>query len=750
MRQLDVSAYQTAEKLVIQNRHKLVTGDRVRPMWTGDGAEFWYRRGRRFFRVDREERRPAFDHVRLAKGLADASGQDVDPEALPFTVIGLDAEAVEFAAFDGYWRCPLDTYRVEAAQPPAGAGFDEVASPDGRHALFIRDHNLWVRDLADGQERRLSSDGQEDYDYATGPDWWHYSVLIRKLGLPGMPPAAVWSPDGTRVLTHRTDQRGIRRVHLIDALPADGGPSRLYTQRFAYTGDEKVALAEVVVCDVTTGTVVRAEAEALPMSQISPVFQRWMWWAGDGSAYFVGYPRDQRSLSLNRLDPATGRVDTVLTETGTTRVELNQWAEGQAPMVEVLSGGDEVLWYSQRDGWGHLYLYDGRTGALKGQVTSGEWTVREILRIDEAARVVYFTASGLVAGDPYPRSVCRAGLDGSGTAVLTDDGLDHAVTVAPDGSCLVDSASTTEIPPVITLRDWTGRVLVELERADVSGLVGIGWSPPERFRVKAADGVTDVYGVLHKPHGFDPECSYPVIDHPYPGPQRNRVGGAFTEMPFAHEAEVMAALGFVVMALDGRGTPGRDKKFFDHSYGNVGDSADHVAALRELAKTRPWMDLDRVGVAGSSAGAHQAVRAMLDHPEFYKVGISTCGNQDLESYHVGYSEIYQGALGEADYARVNNVTRAERLRGKLLLIHGGMDTNIMPDHTLRLAERLIMLDKDFEMLIVPGAEHLFLGYHHHTYRREWDFLVRHLMGAEPPAYRIAPLPFDPELLSDWF
>src|SRR6185312_16518324 len=268
----------------------------------------------------------------------------------------------------------------------------------------------------------------------------------------------------------------------------------------------------------------------------------------------------------------------------------------EPPIVRVL--GDEVLWYSQRDGWGHLYRYDLRTGALLGQVTSGQWAVRQMLRVDGAARVVYFTASGLVEEDPYRRTVCRVGLDGSGFTKVTDDGLDHVVTMPDNQEYFIDSASTVDTPPVTTVRDWTGRVLVELEHADITKLTAVGWTPPERFRVKAADGETDIYGVLYRPRGFDPGQRYPVVDNMYPGPNVTRVSPGFDPGGMGIDAEPIAALGFVVVALDGRGTPGRDKAFHDASYGHLGDAgalADHVAALQQLARSRPWMDLDRIG-----------------------------------------------------------------------------------------------------------------------------------------------------------
>ncbi|WP_219825931.1 alpha/beta hydrolase family protein [Nonomuraea typhae] len=300
--------------------------------------------------------------------------------------------------------------------------------------------------------------------------------------------------------------------------------------------------------------------------------------------------------------------------------------------------------------------------------------MREILHVDEAERVVYFVATGLVAEDPYRRSLCRAALDGSGFARITGDDLDHEVTVSANREYVIDSASTTSLPPVISVRGWDGAVRVELERADISRLLATGWSAPERFRVKAADGVTDVYGIVYKPHGFDPRRTYPVIDRPYPGPHANRVSPAFDSGILGHEAEPI-------------------------------------------------------------------------FPDVYKVGVAEAGNHDNRFYHAGWGEAYDGP----DYVRSSNVEAADRIRGKLLLIHGGSDDNVHPHLTLRLAERLIALDKDVDMFIIPGAEHAFVGYEHQVSRRRWDYLVRNLLGVEPPEdYRIAPTAIDGEMPAELF
>lgn len=701
--------YQAAERLLRRPAcpGELVVGDKVTPHWIDGGARFWY--------------------------------------AVP------DGVGTRFVVVDpaAGTREPVSDQPSESTPPGNPL---EVPSPDRKVAVFQRGPDLWARSLLDGREWALTTDGEPDYGYGPGPDSTANATLLRKFGLPHLPPAVAWSPDSTRVLAHRTDERGVRSTHLVEARPADGGAPRLRTQRYAYPGDETMPRAELVVLDVAeslVGGVVRAQAEPLLMPQLSPIMSRWAWWASDGSAvYYLSRPRDLRTLSLHRLDPTTGEVTTVLSETGATRVEPNQWMY-EPPIVRVLA--DEVLWYSQRDGWGHLYRYDLRTGALLGQVTSGPWAVRRILRVDEADRIVYFVASGLVEEDPYRRTVCRVGLDGAGFARVTDDALDHVVTVPDAQQYFVDSASTVDKPPVTTVRDWAGRVLVELERADVTKLAATGWTPPERFRATAADGTTDVYGVLYRPRGFDPARRYPVVDNLYPGPQTTRVAPGFDPGGMGLDAEPLAALGFVVVAMDGRGTPGRSKAFHDASYGHLADAgglADHVAALRQLARTRPWMDLDRVGAFGHSGGGFATVRAMLEFPEVYKVGVALSGPHDAPYFNLGFMEAYDGADNPEAWQRASNVDIADRLAGKLLLVHGGMDDQVHPDHTLRLAERLVAADKDFELLVVPGAEHLLIDCLHYVRKRGWDFLVRELMGAQPPTYRPAPIPVGLELLGE--
>ncbi|KAA2255443.1 prolyl oligopeptidase family serine peptidase [Solihabitans fulvus] len=694
---LDASAYRTAEQLLRHNRATLVRGDTVTPQWIDGGARFWY---------------PADTPDGRQLVIVDPAARTVEPAPDPAALVA----------------------------GAAGGNPLEIPSPDGRFVVFRRGYDLWAR--GEGREWPLTSDGDADHDYGASPDYFMYSIALTRLGLPHAPPAVVWSPDSTRVLTHRTNQEGVRRTYSVESMPADGGAPRLRDKRSAFPGDDRMQLAEFVVLDVTAGTVLRAEAEPVEMPAMSPIFLKLAWWAEDGSAvYYLRSPREGHALSLHRLDPDTGEVRTVLTETGDTRVEAGQQPL-LGPVVRIIAGGDEVLWYSQRDGWGHLYRHGTRAGEPLGRVTSGQWAVQRILRVDEDRRMVYFLAAGLVAADPYRRSVCRVGLDGTGFAMVTDDDLDHVVTVSPNGEYFLDSASTTDTPPVTVVRDWAGRVLVEVARADVSALAATGWTPPERFRVLAADGETEVYGLLYRPHGFDPARRYPVIDHAYPIPMMTRVSPSFDPGWHGYDAEALAALGFAVIAVDGRGTPGRDRAFHDASYQRMADAcglADHVAALTQLAAAHPWLDTDQVGMLGISAGGFATVRAMADYPDVFTVGVAQSGLHDFRYGDPGSAQMY-GPYDERVAALASNVDAAGKVVGKLLLVHGGLDDQVSPDLTLRLVERLVAEDKDFELLIVPGAEHVYLGYEHYVNRRTWDFLVRALLGVEPPAgYRLTPV-----------
>ncbi|MET0475942.1 MAG: DPP IV N-terminal domain-containing protein [Mycobacterium sp.] len=743
------SDYARAEQMLAPYRARRVIGASVQPNWLSDGRRFWYQVGARFVVVDRDGGRvDAFDHDRLATALSVASGHPVSAADLPITAIDI-GDSLQFNAFESRWKWSDGAgtcVRVDDDQP---SPFADVVSPDKSWVAFRRDGNIWVRRAGakrpgelsrshDGeQEFPLTDDAEPLFDYGGLPDATGARALMRILGLPPLFHVA-WSPDSARILVQRIDQRDLPELVLVESAPRDGGRPVEHRTRYPMPGEEAQATMSWTIVDVRDRTVVRQQDE--PTTITHPTAIVYAWWTGKSgeAVHFLHQSRDARTLELRRLDPDTGATTTLISEVGETRVDPTPQL-GEPAMVRVLESG-EILWWSQRDGWGHLYLYSA-DGQQVTQVTTGQWLVRGLLWVDEERRQLWFLAGGL-DDDPYVRQICRINLDGTGFTRLTDDGLDHDAISPPEGGYLVDRASSSSQPPRSVVLDGDGQVLVELESPGTEELEALGWSPPERFRVTAADGKTPIYGLLWRPHDFDPHESYPVIEHVYPGPQNYRAGPSFNEMHFG-EPEAYAALGFAAVAIDGRGTAGRSKAFHDHSYGDLGNAGaldDHVAAIRELGHRYAWLDTERVGITGQSAGGFAAARALLLHPEFYSVAVSVSGNHDNGVNLTMWAEHYHGDVTDEGKRAISNVTLAGNLQGKLLLIHGELDDNAHTHQTMRLVDALITADKDFDMVIIPGAEHALIGRQHYFLRRTWNYFVRHLHGTEPPAHRLAPLP----------
>ena len=740
--------YARAESMQAYAMKRLITSFNLVPGWIGTTDLFWYRNqtasGHEFVLVDpsARTRRRAFDHARLAAELAVVTEQDVDPQKLPFSAIEPRDGAVRFAVGPSQYEASLDDYAIKVLGPVRSG---EALSPDGRWAVFQRDHDLDVRDTRTDAVRRLTTDGTAGHAYGGLTDPVSEIVKHENLGT-SAPPQVVWSPDSSRFVTHRLDQREVGLMHLVRSAPLDGGRPRALSYHYSLPGDEHQATAELFVVDVATGSSVRARCEPIFMPFVPAIAYGWVWWSADQSkVYWLSNDRGDHHGALHQLDPGTGDVTVLVEESSESHILYGP--QQQDRNVRTLSSG-EVLWWSQRSGWGHLYLYgtDGRVTAL----TSGDWMVRHVVTVDEHARRVVFTAGGHDPdADPYLQQLCSVSLDGGEVTAITSDGLDHASTPSPSGDVFVDVASRWDVPPVSVLRDRSGAVVMELEEADASALYAAGWTPPERVVVKAADGVTDLRCAIYKPFDFDPEQSYPVVDEIYPGPQISTAplrfplsGGTMTGE--LHGA-TFAALGFVVVAVDGRGSALRSQAFQDHSR-RSGDAVfvdDHAAAIAQLGQTRPWMDLDRVGIYGHSAGGYGSTRAMLQRPDFFKVAVSSSGNHDNRVNHAWWGEKFFGLVDDFDFERQSNTSLADRLEGKLLLIHGEMDDNAVPHGTMRLVDALIRANKDFDLLIVPNADHSLM--HHRAYfvRRRWDFFVRHLLGETPPDHRLADVPFDP-------
>lgn len=735
--QLTDSDYARAEQMLAPYRARRLPGGSIQPQWISGGKRFWYQVGTRYVVVDpgSASRRDAFDHDRLAAALSVASGHAAAGDDLPITAVEIK-DTVRFSAFESRWEWSDDTdtcVQVEDDQ----AKFAEVTSPDEAWIAFRRDGDIWVRSRDGEQEFALTDDAEPHFDYGGLPDATGARALTRMFGLQPLFFVS-WSPDSTRLLVQRLDQRDLPELVLVESSPGDGGRPVEHRTRYPMPGEEKQVTMSWTVCNVADRTVTRQQGE--PTLILHPTAIVYAWWTDDSDAvFYLHQSRDARTLELRRLDPNSGAVTTVISETGETRVDPAPQL-GEPPMVKVLKTG-EVLWWSQRDGWGHLYLYSADSQQIT-QVTAGQWLVRQVLWIDEDRRQLHFVAGGLVEHDPYVRQICRIGLDGTGFTRLTDDEFDHDATSPPEGGYLVDRASTSSRPPRSVVLDGSGQVVVELEAPGTGALEALGWTPPERFRATAADGKTPIYGLLWRPHGFDPQKRYPIIEHTYPGPQIYRAGPSF-DVPHQGEPEAYAALGFAVVAIDGRGTAGRSKAFHDHSYGDLGNAGaldDHIAAIRELGHRYSWLDTARIGITGQSAGGFAAARAVLMYPDFYRVAVAVSGNHDNAVNLAMWAEHYHGDLSEEGKRAISNPALAVNLKGKLLLIHGELDDNAHLYQTMRLVDALIKEDKDFDMVVIPGAEHALIGRQHYFLRRTWNYFVRHLHGTEPPAYRLAPLP----------
>ena len=476
----------------------------------------------------------------------------------------------------------------------------------------------------------------------------------------------------------------------------------------------------------------RAVAAAMPCLFLTPIEAGDAWWSPDSAhAYLIARSRYAKSMSLRIIEAINGTSRQLLSETGSTYVESASL--GESPMVYELANHD-VLWFSERDGFGHLYLYDGSTGRLKRRLTEGPWTVRNVLHLDRAHGFIYIAANERQHGvDPYYRQVYRISLKDGRARLLTPETADHAVRseqeagvfankmpdaagnpgdsygFSPSGRFFIDTYGRTDLPPVTVLRRSDGSLVAEIERADVSRLTATGVTPPERFSALAADGKTMLYGNLLRPSNFDPNRHYPVLDSPYPGPQSHRAQPNFLATVFDRlGAQAYAELGFIVVLMDGRGSHGRSKRFHDESYGGLAQAGhldDHVAVLRELGRRYPYMDLDRVGIYGTSGGGYATVHAMAMFPDFFKVGVADAGNHDQRGYIAVWGETYNGPESGSNYTDAANPLLVGNIKGKLFLLHGDMDSNVLPSQTLQLADALIRANKDFELLIVPNAGH---------------------------------------------
>jgi dipeptidyl aminopeptidase/acylaminoacyl peptidase len=741
-----------AEKL-----RNLTVGVPGPPRWIGDSQRFWYRRtvkgGAEFVIVNAEtrEKQPAFDHARVAAAL----GEKYTPITLPFLEFSFadNESAITFAADGSTWRCALADYKCaktgsapasatggrrpepEPLEPPSepfnnvedglaleypqqaqggpatGQNFaafaapgvpDTRASSDGQWEAYLNNYNVMLRKKGERKGEPLTFDGSEG----------NYYTL----------PSISWSPDSKRLVAYRVRPGYRRTLHYVESSPADQLQPKHSTREYAKPGDP-VDIAQPVLFEIATRKKTEIENRLFPNPY---ALSRAVWWK-DGRAFTFEYnQRGHQVFRVIEVDGETGSARTLIEEVSPTFVDYSQ----KKRRIDV-NDGKETVWASERDGWNHLYLYDGVTGKVKNQITKGQWVVRQVEKVDEEKRRILFAASGTHAGkDPYFLHWYRINFDGSGMVELTDGDGNHSLTPSSDGKRLLDLWSRIDQPPVLQLRNAEdGKAVMDVERGDMAGLVEAGWKIPEVFVAKGRDGKTDIWGVIYKPTNFDPSKKYPVIEAIYAGPH-----GSFVPKSFSGVPNPLGEIGFILVQIDGMGTNNRGKAFHDVVWRNIKDAGfpDRILWHKAMAAKYPWYDVTRVGIYGTSAGGQNAMAALLFHPEFYKVGVANSGCHDNRMDKIWWNEAWMGWPIGPHYAESSNVENAHRLQGKLLLVAPEMDTNVDPSSTYQVANALIKANKKFDFLPVPGGGHGAGGaYYQHLLQ---DFFVHHLLGVEPPEW----------------
>ncbi|QPQ29766.1 S9 family peptidase [Lysinibacillus sp. JNUCC 51] len=748
--------YERAESLLVWNTLKDVLNGKVIPNWFGKSECFWYQRdintdSKQFIVVDpiRGKIKEAFNHEKLAKALSRSTGKLYAPYDLPFDSFSFidNEQSIQFNIGETSWDCNLHQYECKRINTNKKVLIHESCSPDGDWTVFTKDNNLYLRSLKTEEIKSLTVDGEPYYDYGSQPEA-STSAVFERLYQPQLPPVALWSPNSKKIVSHRLDQRKVRTLHLMQSVSQDQAcEPKAHAYRYPLVGDENVPLIEFFIFDVEKGSTIKVDFNPIISGMVSPLTQdlQTAFWTDDSNNfYFLNFSRDYRMVQLILVDSETGKARMLLEEKSDSFIFIDLYNLGSGGVnIRWINKSNDFIWHSERDGWSHIYLYDGNTGQLKNRITSGQWGVRQILSVDEESEWIYFTAGGRESErDPYLQHLYRVRFDGTELMLLTPEDAEHGVFISPNYNYFVDTYSRVDLPPQTVLRKTDGSLVCNLEKADVEGLLEKGYSIPERFKVKAADGTTDLYGILIRPANFTKNKKYPVLDSFYGGPQLIHTpkkftwGGEFIVGPldFTGGAQAFAQLGFAVIIMDGRGTPYRSKSFHDYSNGSLEKAAgleDHVAALKQLTQRFPFLDKKSVGIYGESGGGYGAARAILSYPETFKVAVAGCGNHDQRYYLAFWGERFQGMYDPELYKEQDNTLLVSRLNGKLLLVTGDMDDNVHPSLTIRMVHALTKANKDFDLMILPNRHHG-IGADVYYIRRRWDYFVQHLIKVEPP------------------
>ncbi|MDA7708203.1 S9 family peptidase [bacterium] len=616
----------------------------------------------------------------------------------------------------------------------------EFISPDGNVAAYINDFNLWIRNTKTDKRTQLTFDGIKDYGYATNNAGWIQSKV----------PVLKWSPKSDKIATFRQDAREVGEMYLTST---NVGHPKLQAWKYALPGDEKIFEIERLIIDVKSKKIIKLKMEndfqrSTTTDHIAGRGGELLdaQWSEDSSKLaFISSSRDHKEAHLQIADSKTGIVRSVFKENVDTYYESGVRAENW----RVLFDSDEFIWYSEKNDWGHIYLYDLNTKKLKNRITNGNWLVRKVMHIDNDKREIIFSAGGKEEGNPYHIYFYKVDFSGNNLICLTPEKGSHTINPSPNWDYFVTTYSTTKTAPKSILKDRDGKTLLQLSSSNTDDLKINGWQEPLEFNVKARDDETDLFGLMYIPSFYDKNDKYPVLNYIYPGPQSGSVGN-YSFMVARRDFQALAELGFIVVALDAMGTPGRSKSFHDAYYGNMGDNGlpDNIKAIEQLSKKYSGMDLSRIGIWGHSGGGFASTAALLRYPDFYDVAVSSSGNHDNRNYEADWGEKWHGLLEPLTQSKENNSKFdskknnydiqanqliVKNLKGKLLIAHGMLDDNVPPSNTMLVVDELIKANKDFDLILFPNKRHGYGDMSNYMMRRKWDYFVKNLKGLDPPS-----------------
>lgn len=693
--------------------------------WT-ENNNLWYanntKKGTEYLLVNTKQQKQieAFDHNRLAQSLSKILGKEVTSSGLPIDNLEFskDLSTLIFTTDTLKISCDLNTYQLSKLKggykKPVkkedywGDNFNElgnkpVGSPDSLRIAFIKNYNLYTKNKKTKEEIQLSFDGSKGF---------YYSSYMQ------------WSPDSQKIMAYKVRPGEEHKIYFVESSPKDQLQPKLQTRDYLKPGDQLPFKSPQLF--------LVASKKQIPIS--TEMFQEQfelgsIEWKEDSSGFTFEF--NQRGHQVYRVLEANatdGKVKVLIEETSPTFVEYS----GKKYRFDAKKS-KEIIWASERDGWNHLYLYDANTGKVKNQITKGNWPIRGVIKVDESLRQIYFTASGLDKDqDPYLLHYCRIDFDGKNFKRLTTENGNHKVSFSPDYQFYVNQYSRVDMPPITLLKKTNNKTILELQQADITALQQTGWRTPEVFTSKGRDGKTDIWGIIVRPTTFDPKRSYPIIEYIYAGPQDSFVPKNF--QPYYWAMSSLAELGFIVVQIDGMGTSNRSKAFQDVCWKNLKDGGfpDRKLWMKAAAAKYPYMNIDKVGIHGTSAGGQNAAAALVFNSDFYDVAVSSCGCHDNRMDKMWWNEQWMGYPVGPEYEACSNTANAAQLNGNLMLILGELDDNVDPASTMQFANALIKANKNFELVTVPGMAHSAGGAFGEQKRR--DYFVKHLMGVTPPSW----------------